>query len=346
MRQKTHRKPFARAMGMALAGLMVLSGCSGAKSAVQAEEEQPVAVQVVRAERGTLKTEEQLYGTLKPAREALVVPKLAGTLLSLEAGENDRVKQGQVLAVIEHEQLEIQKRLHELALEQALEQYRDLQWAGASNQQLEQASRSVEQARLNLRLAELNLENAFVTAPIAGKVTEVNAEEGDLVSGTSPLFRITDDRRMKVSVNVSFRQRMLLENLHEVKVAVPDLGAERTAVVRQVSSVPNGGFYSVEAELDNPGDLVPGMAASIVLEHVLVEGAVLVPTSALVEKGGETSVFVVSGDRAAEVKVEVLGTQSDWTAVSGPLDEGSLIVTKGQLLLADGAPVMIAGEGR
>lgn len=333
--------------GLALFGMVVLAGCSGSDGAAQAEAEQAIPVQVVEVERGSLSVDEQLYGSVIPARETFVVPKLAGTLLRLDVKVNDRVEKGETLAVIEHEQLEIQKRLQELAAEQALEQYRNLQVSGASQQQLDQAMRGVEQARLNLRLAELNLENAFVAAPISGRVSEVNAEEGDLVSSTSPLFRITADERMTVAVNVSARQRMLLQDAKEVKVAIPDLGLEQTASITFVSSVPNGGFYTVEAELDNPdGNMIPGMAAYFVLEHVLAEDAILVPTAAIVEKGGATSVFAVSGDRASEIEVDVLETQSDWTAVSGPLSEGSRVVTKGQLLLQDGALVRIVGEGQ
>jgi len=347
VKQNKRRRTYGWMTGVVLAGLLAVSGCSGPGGAAQAEEEKPVAVQVSPAEQGMLTSEEQLYGSLKPARDTLVVPKLGGTLLSLEARENDRVEKGQRLAVIEHEQLEIQKRLSELAAQQALEQYRDLQIAGAGQQQLEQAMRGVEQARLNLRLAELNLENAYVTAPIGGRVAEVNAEEGDLVSSASPLFRIVDDGRMTAVVNVNARQRLLLQDTREVRVVVPDLGLEQTAAITQVSSVPNGGFYAVEAELDNgAGTMVAGMSAYIVLEHVLVEDAVLVPTSAVVEKGGETVVFVVSGDRAQEIAVDVLNTQSDMTAVSGPLTAGSPVVTKGQLLLSDGALVTVVGEGR
>lgn len=347
MKQNKRRITSGWMTGFVLAGMLAVSGCSGTGGAVQAEEEKPVAVQVAPAGQGTLSSEEQLYGSLKPVRETLVVPKLGGTLQRLEARENDRVEKGQRLAVIEHEQLDIQKRLNEMAVQQALEQYRDLQIAGAGQQQLDQALRGVEQARLNLRLAELNLENAYVTAPIGGRVAEVNAEEGELVSSASPLFRIVDDARMTAVVNVNARQRLLLQDMSEVRVVVPDLGLEQTAAITHVSGVPNGGFYAVEAELDNQdGTMVAGMSAYVVLEHVLVEDAVLVPTSAIVEKGGETVVFVVSGDRAQEVPVEVLSTQSDMTAVSGALAAGSPVVTKGQLLLTDGALVTVAGEGR
>lgn len=346
---KPEKKPIGIGWMAGLAGLCLLlvSGCSGTNDLVQAEEEQAIPVQVAYATRGSLSVEEHLYGTVAPAREALVVPKLNGTLQVLAVERNDRVEKGQRLAVIEHEQLEIQKRMQELAVEQALDQYRSLQNSGASQQQLDQAMRSIEQARLNLRLAELNLENAVVTAPISGRLTEVNAEEGDLVSSASPLFRITADERMTVSVNVSAKQRMLFLDMKEVDVTFPDLGITMPADIRHVSSLPSGGFYAVEAELDNAdGAIVAGMTARFVLTNVLVEDAVLVPTAALVEKGGETRVFAALDGRAKEIIVDVLETQSDWSAVSGDLIEGTPVVTKGQLLLQDGAPVEIVGEGQ
>lgn len=328
-------------------GLLAAAGCATTDSTVQAEAEQAIPVQVETVKSGSLAVNEPFYGTVTPAREVLVVPKLGGTLEKLHVAWNERVEKGQRLAVIEHEHLDIQMRLQELAAEQALDQYRNLKASGASQQQLDQAMRGVEQARLNLRLAELNLDNAFVTAPISGRITEVNGEEGDLVSSASPLFRITADERMTVTVSVSARQRMLLEKQDAIRVVIPDLDLAVTAKLTKVSSVPTGGFYTVEAELDNrDGTIVPGMSARFELEHVLVEEALLVPTSALVEKSGETSVFVVSGDRVAEVKVDVLETQTDLAAVAGELSAGDRVVTKGQMIVQDGALVQIVGEGQ
>src|SRR5699024_5635854 len=66
-----------------------------------------------------------------------------------------------------------------------------------------------------------------------------------------------------------------------------------------------------------------------------------VPTETIVEKGGESFVFVIEDDQAVETKVTIEETQSDKTAIKGDVKKDDEIVTTGQLSLQDGSKVNV-----
>jgi len=86
--------------------------------------------------------------------------------------------------------------------------------------------------------------------------------------------------------------------------------------------------------------------SKILMDQNLVEEAILVPTSAIIERAGETYVYIIRNDRAVRVDVEIIEQQTDFTAVSGDLKDGDQIVTTGQMTLSPDSKVRIVdGEG-
>jgi multidrug efflux pump subunit AcrA (membrane-fusion protein) len=118
----------------------------------------------------------------------------------------------------------------------------------------------------------------------------------------------------------------------------------------------------VEGELqETAGLLKPGMYAEVRVRLRALEGALLVPDVALLERvsmAGEqaTGVMLVEGDAAAAgepgepaaaarwTSVEVLGRSSGLAAIEGRVAEGDLVLTLGHSELQDGAPIRVVLE--
>lgn len=328
--------------------LAVITGCSMQTSAGSEPEEKVTPVQVALVEKGSLSLENHIFGQVKPSAEANVVPKLNGELTSLNVQKNQYVEKGAQLAVIDHESLQIQLKLQQFNVEQALEQFRNASKMDASQEQLDQAARVVEQAKLNLQLSELNIENAYMKAPISGVIAAVNAKQGEFVSAGTPLFKIVSTNPVRITANVSANQMLTVKDLKQINVAIPDLNKNVTAEITYVSPIAdNAGFYTIEAEVDNPAnDIIPGMTASFIMEKSLVQDSLLVPTKSIVEKAGKSSVFIIQDGKAAEKEVQVLEAQSDMTAIAGDITEQAQVVVKGQMTLTDGNKVTIIEEAR
>jgi RND family efflux transporter MFP subunit len=333
---------------MISAACAMIAGCGQGGNSADQQEEKSSPVQVQNVEKGSLKLHNDIYGIVSPNAEASISPKLSGELLEQNVHKNQYVEQGTTLAVIDHESLSIQLKMEEYSIEQALEQYRDLHVSQSNQTQLDQALRSVEQAKLRLQLAELNVRNAYVTAPISGIISAIHAVQGETVSPGAPLYKIVSLDPVHITANVSTNQMMELQHLKQIPIEIPDLGQKHMAQISYMSQVSDStGFYAIEAELANPElQIKPGMTARIVLEQELVNDALLVPTKAIVDKGGLTSVFLIEGDKAVEVRVDVLETQSDISAIAAQLEPNAQIVVKGQMTLSDGQKVSIIEEAQ
>ncbi|MCI3922623.1 efflux RND transporter periplasmic adaptor subunit [Paenibacillus sp. TRM 82003] len=339
----------ARAVSFVLA-ISVLSavvvGCSMEEPSEEQAQEKVTPVQVAKVAKGDLTLQSELIGSALPGADVTVVPKMSGELAELSVDKNQVVERGDVLGRIDGANLSIQLEMERLALEQAQNQYKDAYNAGAPQAQLDQAKNGVRQAQLRVELAELNAKNTVIEAPIGGKVIEVGAEPGEMVGPSSVFARIVDLDPIRIVASVSTNQMLAMLGKAEAEVQLPDLGETATAKITYLSSVADGsGFYTLEAELANPEERIkPGMLAKFLLESELVGDAVLVPTSAIVEKGGSTYVFLIKDGRAVETTVTVLQTQSDLSAVEGEIAENDSIVTKGQFTLSDGNLVNIVEE--
>lgn len=82
-----------------------------------------------------------------------------------------------------------------------------------------------------------------------------------------------------------------------------------------------------------------GLTASVEVEVLHVTDALVVPSSALLRRGGQEVVFVAAGEVVREVPVDVAAIGDDTAAVSGDLEPGDRVATRGVEDLTDGLPL-------
>jgi multidrug efflux pump subunit AcrA (membrane-fusion protein) len=127
--------------------------------------------------------------------------------------------------------------------------------------------------------------------------------------------------------------------------AFPD--AQIPGIVDRVAIAPQrgatgGALYPVTVGLTRiPPDvqLRVGLTASAEIEVRRVTADTVVPTSALLRRGGEEIVFAVRDGVAVEVPVEVTALGDDTAAIDGAIDAGETVVTIGVELVEDGDEV-------
>jgi multidrug efflux pump subunit AcrA (membrane-fusion protein) len=105
--------------------------------------------------------------------------------------------------------------------------------------------------------------------------------------------------------------------------------------------------FSVEVEVPNQGEplLLPGMFARVRIPVLAVEGAMLVPRDALFEDLQGAYLYVADPvSRTARRRNVVVGEQGPEEAlILSGIAQGDLLVTRGQDLLHDGAPIQWDG---
>jgi RND family efflux transporter MFP subunit len=233
-----------RALPLATA-LLVASGCARTNARNSSDpapgSSPPLLVEIARPVRGTVVRRLDAVATLDPWEEAVLYAKASGYLKAIRVDRGDRVRKGELLAVLdipemqdEQAQLEAQAKQAEAEVEKARAEVRlqeitldRLQAVLAeepgavTQQEVDLASGKLEAARAALaaarsrllvvraELARLGTLLAYsrITAPFGGIITERFVDPGALVTaGTgskpAPIVRIVDASKLRAMVDV------------------------------------------------------------------------------------------------------------------------------------------------
>lgn len=215
-----------------------------------------------------------------------------------------------------------------------------------------QAETSLKQAELRVEQARQRLEDATITAPAAGEIVAIEADEGEMINAQSPIFTIVAYDPILLKTTVSARQLPLIKKDMSVTIEISSLAALASEEVTMegkvlyVSPVTDStGLYPIEVEIPNPNHtLKPGMIASLRIPETLVDNSLILPTSAIVEEAGFSYVYIVEQDRAVLKEVKIISAQTEQSAVEGDIEAGDQVVVKGQITLTDGNLVTIVKE--
>ncbi len=230
-------------------------------------------------------------------------------------------------------------------LENARRQLRILE-DGATEEDLEEAEAAVRAAERQLDLAELQLRYTTVRAPVSGRVTTINIEEGNNVDVGTPVAQIVGDDIVRAEIRVPERRYrdFASEELRQEVMLHPTAfagGRPREATISHVGSAidPRTRTFEVEIVAGNEdGSLRPGMYIEAHFTLRERTDTLIVPDRAVVNRAGRFVVFAVDDDeQAREIEVR-RGLRSDgYTEVSAigeePLTEETRIIVEGNSFL-------------
>lgn len=187
--------------------------------------------------------------------------------------------------------------------------------------------------------------NQTINASTDGQIAQLDAKEGAFQSNEDPLMVIVDLDKVTATFSVTSSVRDLFEKDDKVTIHIEDEKYE--GKVLAIDSMPNDtGQYPINIEIDNEDkDILPGMAAKLTMKEQRLKDTLIVPTEAIVTEADEDFVFLLDGDHAKKVKVDIQETQSKETAIKADLDKGDQVIVSGQHTLADDSEVDVK-EGK
>ena len=354
---------------MSVAGVLLLMvACKDPKKAKAAL----VPVAVAHVEKRDVPYEIDATGTIEPMQTVSVSAQVGGILTHIDFKEGDDVKQGQVL-------FQIDPRPFEAALQQARaglakdsaqlttalqdeQRFAQLvQKDYVTQQQYDQAKANALSGRATVdadeamvETAKLNLEYATIRSPIAGRAGAILLKEGNLVhAGGTPLVVINQIRpimaRFAVSaVHLPRIRQYQSDTLSVVAQPASGLGAPSRGTLSFLDNAVDTttGTIMMKARFPNTDAVLwPGEFVNVALELYVEKGAIVVPTTAVVQSQSGTSVFTIDANGIAEQQpVQVERTAGDMSIIEKGLSVGQTVVTDGQLRITDGTKVQIQGS--
>ncbi len=347
--------------------LVSATGCNRAKGG-RGHEERSVPVVVQPAVTGTIVSEVRLAGEILADVEVRVFSLIPERITKLELEEGDRVKKGQVLAVIKPgalwqavrqakaglEAAKTQRKLASIELQRMKKLFRTGTVAMAALQraqaQFNVANAQVRQMSAAVGQTYSTMSNVVIKAPISGVVGQRFLNRGDLAGPALPLCTIIQTESVRVKAMATEFDLVKLKKDQRVRVTVPAFG-ERVwpGNVNYISPVIDRRTRAawVTVLVKNPGGLLrPGMFADLVVTTGKRDGVILIPSRGVVRRINELGkvdflVFLAQRDRARRQRVKIGQRQGgDMEIVSG-LKVGDPVIVVGNHKLRDGTKIRV-----
>jgi RND family efflux transporter MFP subunit len=361
-----------RLAGQALAVVLCAGAffaCSSGGSGGAPRTRPPPLVAVAKVELRDVPVEVRAPVDLRPIEQADVGSKVLGYLDAVLVDRGDKVKKGQLLALVRPSDLpdqlaaarstlaqsEAARRLAEISADRAkklqpegLSSQSDLDRA-VSNLSAAQASEGAAKAQiaaLATKLGETRIESPL-TGVILRRVLDPGALVGTLAGATIVTVARTDVLRVFVTVNEVDAAAVTLGMDARVEVdALP--GKSFSGKVVRLSPGFDAVTRTLEAEVDldnSSGELRPGMYGRGAIRLAVHPRTPVIPVNALQISDRKRYVFVVEGDKARRRPVETGVDGGDWLEITKGLAGGEDVVVAGADGLSEGAAVRTAREG-
>ena len=311
---------------------------------------------------------------------AAVGARIIGRVVELPVDEGDTIATGDIIAVLDSEDLQASVNLAEASLNEARARLADAEREfvrqadlvedqltsralyDAAGTQREVALAQVGTAEARLNAAEAQLDYTVVRAPIDGVVIERNIEVGEMVApggftsqqSTGSIVRIADPASLEVEadINESYIARLQLGQRASIRVdAVPDF--DYSGSLRQI--VPTAdrqrAVVQVKVSIDNiDARLVPDMSCTVTfleegvdVSELVQPPKLLVPEEAVQYSGGAAFLFQVDEGMLRRVRVTLGEASEGRVEVLEGVSGGETIVSSNVDSLDDGQRVRVDG---
>lgn len=327
-----------------------------------AAQGQVAVVRYTPAQEYKLRRTLTLPGSVEARTASLVASEVEGLVVEFPVKEGDRVGQGDVLARLRTTDLELRLEAAQASLQEAtarlklaernLERARDLFESQIfSQQQLDDQlyEYNAWQGRCQQLAAEIarikhDIERATIRAPFAGAVVREHTEVGEWMPEGGAVVELLALDELEVRVEVPERYFRNLKVGSSARVsfeALPgfEVRGRVSAVIPRAD--PQARTFPLKVRIRNrQGRIGVGMLARVAFVAGQVYAATVVPKDAIVTRGGEKFVYVVSGNSTVNlVPVQTGASVGAWTEVIGSVRPGQRVVTRGNERLVPGQPV-------
>ncbi|MDP1884251.1 MAG: efflux RND transporter periplasmic adaptor subunit [Candidatus Moranbacteria bacterium] len=333
---------------------LVIAGGSYYWYAKTHPEVEAVRYKTVVVGKGNLITSVSGSGQAEAVSQVDLKPVVAGDaidVISVYVKNEQAVKKGELIALLDNEDAQKTVRNAELGLESAKAKYtqakRDFDHESINKLSLEGQRVSLEQSRNSLADAREKLNDYYIRAPFDGIVTGLSVEAGDSVSRSDVLASvITKDVQARVSINEIDAAQVKVGNKVTIKIsALSD--ATITGKVAKIDTIgqtsQNVVSYDAEISFDNQNELLkPGMSVSASVITGAKQDVITVPNSAIRTRNGSNYVETLDdGTTPRQVPVEIGLTNNSETEITGGLDVGDIVVI--QTINADASGTATSG---
>ena len=352
--------PLVRASLCCLALVAVLAGCSKPEPAPE-----PIrAVKVLTVAPSSILSTSEFAGEVRAQTESALGFRVAGKIVQRQAELGQRVKVGQVLAQLDPKDYQLaadaaRAQLDSAAINRDLasadyKRYKELKEQNfISGAQLEQRDSAYKAAQAQVQQAQAQLssqgnQTAYtrLVSDVAGVITAIAAEPGQVVAAGTPVVRVARDGARDVVFVVPEDRVMAITLGSPVEVRVWANKTSLPGKVREVAASADPVTRTFQVKVSIDAKTAPGLGSTVsVLPRALSRtgtAVIKLPTSALKQEANGTTAVWLLDPATMTVKsqhVVVATADGNETVIASGLQPGMQVVAAGVHVLAEGQKV-------
>lgn len=340
---------------------LIFVGCSSERRSVSAAPEIVSNVSVVPAQTANIPDVIEAVGTLRAAETSQLAAQMMGNIVAVHVREGDHVRRGQELAAIDDAQPRAgldRAAAAELAAQQEIsaaesdftlaeatfrryqtlydkksvspQEYDEIKaryQAAQSRRELARAGQA--QAKAALQQARTALGYTHIISPFDGLITEKKADVGTLASPGMPIFTVEDLHHYRLEATVNETDLPYVHQGQVVSVSIDAVGdRELKGKVVEIVPAADPASRSFLVRLELPSD--PALRSGLFGRAQFSRGertAILIPRTAIVERGQLQGVYVLDQSRVAGLRYITLGRPSaQHVEVLAGLEAGEMLI--------------------
>lgn len=299
-------------------------------------------VSVILVEKKTFIQEIETNGTIQAEQAADAIYEASGLLAEVHVENGQRVQRGQLLAVLENREEELQLKKARVALKEKQISYEsEMLGADSMRRHYLKYHTGLAAAEVSLEEAELAFAKTLLRAPLTGTISDLQLSIGSRVQPGAAFCHLWNPARLELVGYVLETQLASLQ-IGQQAIVQP-LGSRESykAILQGINTrVNEHGLVEIRLRLQEGKGLLPGRQAKVYIQ-IPHKQTIIVPKEAVMMRSGQAVAFIYE-EGLAKWKYIKLGKEntSELEVLDGLNQHDSLIITN-NLQLAHDARVTI-----
>ncbi len=301
--------------------ILLLAGCESKEGTERPEvsSTRPVSIQaeILDVTHTSVPIRIEVTGQVTATFQAVLSSRIQGSIDKLMVREGMTVTKGQTLVQLDNRDVEADLARASADMENTKAQLARMSQLydrdAVSKQEMENATRAFKVAEANHKAVLAQLSYTVVKAPFDGVITEKLVETGELASPGQPLLRMENPRRLRLEAIVAEKDLKAVSPGDKIPVIIDALeGLTLDGVVGKILPVgdPQTHTFTVRVDVPPTPALKSGMFGRFHLDKGM-SATILVPETAVIQRGEIVSVFAVGPDHIARLRWVKVGRRID-----------------------------------
>lgn len=202
---------------------------------------------------------------------------------------------------------------------------------------------AIEVEYKNTKTVYTNIANNYssngkkITSPIQGYIKNITVSEGEYVTVGQPIASVSQNKKLVLKAEVPQKHFSKLSSITSANFITPydnqiyNTDSMNGKFISYGKNANDNAFYiPVNFEIDNLGAIIPGSFIEVYLKTGLINNALVIPTSAIIEEQGIYYAYVQTSGEGFQKRELKLGVSDGFSSqVLSGIKENERVVTKG-----------------